>query len=98
MIDTPAQPPREMSADVNHVHICWTDFTDNKITVQHCPTCKQDARFLCRFQEWYGWNVTCLQCGDSWNDGELSPRPFMRGWRKLAIEAANNKARELGLI
>lgn len=35
--------------------------------------------------EWYGASVSCLNCGDVWNDGERQPRPFYRGWREQNI-------------
>lgn len=51
-----------------------------------CPTCKKRRPSVNRSQEWYGVTSTCLGCGDAWGDGERMPRPFMRGWRKKAIE------------
>lgn len=35
---------------------------------------------------YYAPIVYCVDCGDSWSDGELGERPFARGWRKRAIE------------
>jgi hypothetical protein len=57
--------------------------------IQWCPVEKRRRRFYGYFQHWYGWSWHCLGCGDRWSgDGELGPRPFMRGWRKDAIARA----------
>lgn len=53
-----------------------------------CPTCKTRRRMLAQDEAWYGMTVTCCHCGDSWQDGELCPRPRMRGWRKEAAAKA----------
>ena len=42
---------------------------------------------LFRFQEWYGWDVACLHCGESWGDGERIERPFAPGWRKRRVKS-----------
>ena len=83
---------------MNHIHVCWTNYSIQEVRTMDCYTCGTIQRMLCQFQDWYGWTITCLTCGEQWQDGERVERPFMRGWRKLAIEAANNKARELGLL
>lgn len=59
--------------------------------VFYCPICKQRRRMLCRRFVWYGTELTCLGCGDSWTDGELHPRPFKPGWR----EESKQRARRL---
>jgi len=33
-------------------------------------------------------DITCLRCGENWQDQEMSPRPFEPGWRKKSVEAA----------
>lgn len=53
-----------------------------------CPTCEMKTGFLTQFTEWYGWEQTCLSCGDAWSDGERRHRPFMRGWREERIREA----------
>lgn len=53
-----------------------------------CPNCKKRSFAASWFTEWYGWDSTCLRCGDSWQDGAMCDRPFMRGWRKKSIAAA----------
>lgn len=60
-----------------------------------CPTCKKRTRFFGWFQEWYGWELTCLSCGEVFHGEEgRAERPFMRGWRKLSIQRAWKLARK----
>jgi hypothetical protein len=57
--------------------------------VRDCPVCKQRRRFVVWWGGmWYGETLTCLGCGDSWQDGERGYRPFQRGWRQKAIAQA----------
>lgn len=52
--------------------------------VLDCPVCQRRRRHILRWDgAWYGTTVYCA-CGDRWQDGELAPRPFRRGWRKEA--------------
>lgn len=37
---------------------------------------------------YYDAIATCCHCGDRWSDGELWPRPFMRGWRAKSVASA----------
>lgn len=53
-----------------------------------CPNCKTRRRFVVTYYEWYGALATCCACGDQWSDGERLPRPFARGWRKVATAKA----------
>lgn len=46
-------------------------------------------------QDWYGWTITCLGCGDSWADGEMLPRPFKPRWRTESIAEARQRYKEL---
>jgi len=55
------------------------------IVRRHCPTCQKDRYFIQWHTPWLGWDKTCLRCGDHWADGELTPRPFERGWRQKAV-------------
>lgn len=57
----------------------------------YCPTCQGERGALLEHFERYGWEITCLACGDSWMDGELRERPFERGWRAKAIAEATKK-------
>ena len=54
----------------------------------YCPTCKHPVYAIGWHEPWYGWTVTCLGCGDMWQDGERVSRPFERGWRRQRIEGA----------
>jgi len=66
----------------------WTQIVTHRDSCLHCPTCGEKADAFEWFQEWYGWHSTCLKCGDQWQDGELCPRPFRRGWRRENIANA----------
>jgi hypothetical protein len=52
-----------------------------------CGDGKEDHRFVMREPNclYWGTDFSC-ECGDAWEDGELRPRPFKRGWRKEAQE------------
>lgn len=50
-----------------------------------CPSCQCITEMVVRFEAWYGDTTYCCRCGDWWQDGEMCPRPFQRGWRKKAI-------------
>ena len=63
----------------------WTEWSKRR---GMCPCCLSRRTMVGLYQEWYGWMVTCLGCGDRWNDGELMPRPFCRGWRQDNIKVA----------
>lgn len=56
--------------------------------VLRCPTCKARRRMLAQTYAWYGPQVTCCHCGDTWNDGEREPRTNRRGWRQEAATKA----------
>lgn len=56
--------------------------------ILRCPTCKATRRMLVHDEVWYGATITCCHCGDSWQDGELYPRPCRRGWRREAAAKA----------
>lgn len=64
---------------------------------RECPVCHRRSVILSWFTDWYGWDSTCLRCGDMWADGELLERPFARGWRKRNIEAARQRWRKARL-
>jgi hypothetical protein len=50
-----------------------------------CPMCECITEMVWRDSGWYGDDMMCCRCGDSWCDGELIPRPFARGWRDRAV-------------
>lgn len=73
------------------VHIHWTRTHAARKIRRRCPTCEKRTTFYCFFQEWYGWMVTCIACGERWEDGERLPRPFAPGWRKDNIRSARRR-------
>lgn len=75
------------------IHISQPIPVDRSLSRQACPTCKKKRWFVGWFYEWYGWDHTCLSCGDRWSDGEMCERPFMRGWRKKSIDSAKARWR-----
>lgn len=77
------------------VRVCAPWPTDRKLARIDCPTCKRRTFAVGWFAEWYGWDLTCLRCGEQWAEGEMLPRPFLRGWRKKSIEAAKARWRRV---
>ena len=75
--------------------VCIPTITKQITHFSKCPTCKKRRKFYGWFQEYYGWHMTCLSCGDQWQDGEMLERPFMPGWRKKNIEYARRKIKEI---
>lgn len=75
--------------------ICRPTIEEQKVKIQRCPTCKKRRKFYAYFQEWYGWTMTCLGCGEMWADGEMLGRPFMPGWRKDNIRRAKKRIAEM---
>lgn len=70
------------------IHINWTRYSRINLSRSHCPTCKKRKFFVAFFQDYYGWDETCLGCGDGWQDGAMKERPFERAWRKRRIKEA----------
>lgn len=55
-------------------------------SVGYCPVCDRRHGFVISWGgAWYG-STHYGSCGDRWQDGEMAPRPFERGWRKRARE------------
>lgn len=71
------------------VHICAPVADAVNLRRMLCHTCERPTYFVTAHYEWYGWSVTCLRCGERWNDGERQERPFERGWRRHSIEQAS---------
>lgn len=78
-----------------YFHINWTRYSIKKCQRHYCPTCNKRQFAVSFFQEWYGWDSTCIGCGDGWQDGEMKERPFERSWRKRRIEQAKQTYRNL---
>ena len=64
-----------------HIRIEWRD---------GCIGCKgrRSPHIVEDQNNWVGWWMTCLRCGEQWAGDEWMPRPFQRGWRKKNIENA----------
>jgi hypothetical protein len=77
-----------LGSDNMATHICRPIVDVIQIDRGYCPNCAK-RRFVLRWhQEWYGWNETCLRCGEQWQDGQRLERPFCPGWRKLRVARA----------
>lgn len=74
-----------MSAYV-HIHAPSADMV--RLHRRDCPTCERRRYFVAAHYEWYGWDLTCLWCGDTWQDGYRRERPFARGWREKSKASA----------
>lgn len=72
------------------IHICRPASVTFR-GVSMCPTCKRRRRFVVSQFVYYGPRETCCACGDSWEDGERSPRPCARGWRRQAALDAKRR-------
>ena len=70
------------------VHVSFRRIDAKIIDRQDCPTCGKPRFFVCLFQHWYGWDVTCLKCGDQWSEEGMYPRPFRPRWRQDNIDSA----------
>lgn len=79
------------------IHINYTRYSERICVIIDCPTCARQRRAIANFQEWYGWDVTCAGCGDSWQDGHMLERPFMPGWRRKNIEQARAELAAIGI-
>lgn len=62
--------------------------------VTHCPICERRRRMVRTWEMWYGDTVYCLTCGERWEDGERSERPFRRGWREDNLRHARRLSAE----
>lgn len=87
-----------MKAELGEVHICFATVDAARPHFSHCPTCKGRRKFWAWFQHWYGWTVTCLRCGDRWQDGEMLERPFKPRWRQENIDHARKMMAEVGTV
>lgn len=59
--------------------------------VRRCPDCKRVGRWAGFDAFWYGIYATCLNCGRSWEAGEVLPLAFARGVRADAIAKARRR-------
>ncbi|MEE9598564.1 MAG: hypothetical protein V3V96_17455 [Acidiferrobacterales bacterium] len=70
------------------VHICAPSPESVRLVRVRCPTCERRTYFVASTYEWYAGDMTCLACGDSWNEDGRAVHPFERGWRGKSIAAA----------
>ena len=77
----------DLTINKPYIHINFTRYSRRDLSRGDCPTCKRKTFFVAFFQEWYGWDSTCLKCGERWTDGEMHERPFMPKWRQKSIES-----------
>ena len=59
-----------------------------EIKRRDCPTCGRPRFFLLSQEEWYGFTLVCLRCGDRFGEEGRHQRPFERGWRERSVESA----------
>ena len=80
---------------MTYVHINAPPVIEYRLHRHDCPTCERSVFATSFFYEWYGWSTTCLGCGERWEDGEMSERPFMRGWREKSKLSARDHYRRM---
>lgn len=81
---------------VTAIHIHSPPIVNHKTLRRKCPVCQRRTTMFGWAQRWYGWHLTCLSCGDSWQDGERLPRPFCPRWRQESIRRAKRLRARLG--
>ena len=82
---------------IGNLHIHAPEPDVRECVVIDCPTCERQRRAYAAHTPWYGWDITCAGCGDQWQDGEMSERPFAPGWRRKNIEYARRKLSAIGV-
>ena len=90
----PCLPIRDAATTEVVGWLCRPTITARRVRILRCPTCARRRRMWAWFQEYYGWHITCLTCGDAWQDGEMCPRSFARGWRAASVAAARRMMAE----
>lgn len=78
-----------------NIHINKPRHSMKAISRFNCPDCKKNSRRLSFYQEWYGWDSICINCGRRWSDGEWMSLDFARGVRQQNINAAKKLWRKL---
>jgi hypothetical protein len=82
---------------VTDLHVCFAHKEFQSIRPDDCPTCEARTITYGWFEKWYGWDITCLSCGERWfpDEGEIAERPFRPRWRNENIEAARKACQVL---
>ena len=76
-----------------YMHIKWVKTDDKRLVRRYCLDCKVNSYAACFFEEWYGWDSTCLKCGREWCDGEWMALGFYRHARRDNIDGARRRWR-----
>lgn len=76
------------------IHINRPRIDKKRLSHGKCPDCKRHVFFMWFYQEWYGWDITCLRCGRSFGDGEWLPLTFSRTARQDSIGSAKRRWRQ----
>lgn len=63
-----------------------------------CTTCARQRRAFVRSYEWFGGDITCTGCGQSWGEEGRAERPLRPGWRRERREWARAQLAELGVV
>ena len=70
------------------VHISVPRWSMVKMPVIKCWHCRQRRRVLAKYQDYYGWDCTCLTCGAEWADGERRPLSRSANSRQKVVDKA----------
>lgn len=79
------------------VHLNKPQPVERSCQVIDCPTCERPRRMFVAHYEWYGASVTCAGCGENWEDGCRTERPFYRNWRRDMREKAIRDLANIGV-
>jgi hypothetical protein len=72
--------------------VCGSWGNPNRLRYMHCPTCKTRRRMSEHWDgAWYGSTLSCMSCGEMWQDGVRGYRPFQRGWRQERVRALRGR-------
>ena len=73
------------------IHINYTKTHEASICWRTCTDCQKRSPMVYLFQEWYGWDITCMRCGRSWQDGEWMPLDFLKRSREKSKQRARKR-------
>lgn len=85
------------TTQITRIHIHAPRPDRHELNKRDCPVCGPAAMFYEAHTPWYGWDASCLRCGERYADGGSLARPFCPQWRELNIEAARRQAAAAGL-
>jgi len=78
-------------AEAHVVHVLQEVADLVQVVQRLCPSCAETHDLMVEHVPWFGLRLVCLGCGEEWQDGERSPRPFRRNWRAERIAAARQR-------